>query len=546
MAMTKFISAVTFSLLAPITQASEFLRAKTSGELAQAMKQSLEQTLLSELSEDTARLNNLEDQLRPMYVALPKNERGKLDSPAVRYALHRHFVHTHGWFVVGLEPLGQSWNSSLPTDTVKGRVPAFILSLFEQRLQGQGMTLHDLAAFAATLLDFVHNDAIGDVMDLYAALELDPTAPVSEEMAERVVQGFMLQVLDGTRVAKNRRDVDEMESNMRSWFPLYEDFKMWMRDSRQTTTHERNRFGLQANHLSLANVVADVQALTDRLFKFQDVECRALKTGLIGLEYKNTGRVLLPDFYAAGLRGDFLFVEHVDYLRRAGALDETDPNHPSVIITNFLTSKANCLTESSFHSVCCMDECQALVGHLEGSIAAPEATPARIAELVSKLPSDTVDAPRNLSTSLHARLGQIAEHHGGHIPLHSRLFAQWMHHAYPLECPYPHTAGTTRPLTQDEFMELTGAEDVTHSEEERKRLAQLQRPAEDATAELPWMQVEELVVRRRAGPHSSSASVSKSRKIAAFAAVIGLAVSVAGYASRTLLPGNAKFEKFMV
>jgi len=463
----------------------------------------------------------------------------------VRYALHRHFVHTHGWFVVGLEPLGNGWNSSLPIDNVKGKVPAFILSLFEQRMQGMGMGLHDLAAFAATLMDFVHNDAVGDVMELYSALGLDPTAPVSEEAAERVVRGFMLQVLDGQTVARKSEDVDLMESNMREWFPLYEDFKMWVQDTRHTTSHERQRGGLQANDLTVANVVADVQALTDRLFKFQDVECRALKTGLTNLEYKNTGRVLLADFYAAGLRGDFLFVENLDYLRTLGAVDETDPNHPRVIITNFLTSKANCLTESSFHSVCCLDECQSLMGHLERSIAAPEATSARIAELVAKLPSDTVDAPRNLTTSLHTLLGQIADHHGGQIPLHSRLFAQWMHHAYPLECPYPHTAGTTRPLTQDEFMDLTGHDDVTHSEEERIRLSQLQRPAEDAPAELPWMQVEEMVVRHRPGL-VHSASFSKSRKIAAFAAVIGLAVSVAGYAARALLPASAKVEKFMV
>merc|ERR1719439_268676 len=112
------------------------------------------------------------------------------------------------------------------------------------------------------------------------------------------------------------------------------------------------------------------------------------------------------------------------------------------------------------------------MGHLERSIAAPTASPGRIAELVAGLQSDSVDAPRNLSASLMSRLGEIADHHDGLVPLHGRLFAQWMHHAYPLECPYPHTAGTTQPLTQDEFMELTGAEDVMHSEEERIRLSQ--------------------------------------------------------------------------
>merc|ERR1719291_819104 len=98
------------------------------------------------------------------------------------------------------------------------------------------------------------------------------------------------------------------------------------------------------------------------------------------------------------------------------------------------------------------------MGHLERSIAAPSAPAGRIAELVASLRSESVDAPRNLSASLLSRLGEIAEHHSGAVPLHGRLFAQWMHHAYPLECPYPHEAGTTAPLTRGEWMKETGSE----------------------------------------------------------------------------------------
>merc|ERR1719203_2240817 len=124
------------------------------------------------------------------------------------------------------------------------------------------------------------------------------------------------------------------------------------------------------------------------------------------MEHRGTGRVLLSDFYREGLRGDFLFIEHVDFLRKLGALDEGDAEHPSVIIANYLHSQANCLASTSFHSVCCFDECEGLLGHLERAIQAPSTTPERIAELVSELHSDTVDAPRNLSTTLVSRLGE--------------------------------------------------------------------------------------------------------------------------------------------
>ena len=111
-----------------------------------------------------------------------------------------------------------------------------------------------------------------------------------------------------------------------------------------------------------------------------------------------------------GLAGKFLFTEHVDYLRFLSALDESDPEHPLVIISNYLQSPSNCLMSTSFHSLCCFDECEGLMGHLGRAIAAPIASPVRIAELVSGLQSDSVDAPRNLSALLVSRLWERADH----------------------------------------------------------------------------------------------------------------------------------------
>merc|ERR1719203_1815670 len=79
--------------------------------------------------------------------------------------------------------------------------------------------------------------------------------------------------------------------------------------------------------------------------------------------------------------------------------------------------------------------------HLEGKIGSATSTADEIASLVANLPSESVSAPRELANTLRERLDQIAVHHGGQVPLHGRLFAQWLHHAYPLECPYPHEAG---------------------------------------------------------------------------------------------------------
>merc|ERR1719166_737479 len=176
--------------MSPGVQASAFLRMRTQGELV--TQEIVESTLLAELLMDPARLEPLEKELRPMYVALPKTEHGALDPATVRYALHRYFVQKHGWYVKGLEPAGQSWNSSSPTSILKSRVPAFIQSLFEQRLHGEGMSLHEVAVFAATLSDLVHNEALSDVVDLYDAFKMSRTTPVASFDADRMIQAYVL------------------------------------------------------------------------------------------------------------------------------------------------------------------------------------------------------------------------------------------------------------------------------------------------------------------------------------------------------------------
>merc|ERR1719361_104930 len=85
------------------------------------------------------------------------------------------------------------------------------------------------------------------------------------------------------------------------------------------------------------------------------------------------------------------------------------------------------------------------MGQLERGLQRPDAAPADVASLVARLPSASVLANRTLPPLLLRRLHRIAAKHGGRVPIYGRLFAQWLHHAYPRECPFPHLSGTTRP-----------------------------------------------------------------------------------------------------
>merc|ERR550532_2485680 len=134
--------------------------------------------LLADLSRSDGRLGNLISELQALYTAMPKNVEGKLDPTVVRYALHRYFARKHGWHLRGLEPAGGAWNSTSPSTIMKDRAPSYIQRILEQRLNGQGLGLDELAVFALTLSDLIRKDAASDLEDLYAALKFSPSVPL--------------------------------------------------------------------------------------------------------------------------------------------------------------------------------------------------------------------------------------------------------------------------------------------------------------------------------------------------------------------------------
>merc|ERR1711879_261963 len=125
------------------------------------------------------------------------------------------------------------------------------------------------------------------------------------------------------------------------------------------------------------------------------------------------------------------------------------------------------------------------------------------------MPSTTVPSNRTLPAWLLRRLDEVATHHGGQVPLHGRLFAQWMHHAYPRECRYPHVSGTTDPLKSR--LTVDNYKDNSATKEEMQRFINVstshERFSENATVHNDaeegcpmWTMEEELVVWRPTAP----------------------------------------------
>jgi len=489
-----------------LSRANEFLKAPLTHHSERVSEEDIGVSLLDEVEgglgtgSATSRLGQMEAILRPIVAALPKNQFGKMGHSAVRYALHRLFVLRHGWVLKDLNAKNGVLNVSSPAGILTDQVPSYIEGLFEKRLSGQGFGLHELAVLAATIEHLIHNEAVSKLGTAFNVHKLLVTSPVSESEAREVLDTYMMAYILGENLKNLTLDAArELNAQMPEIFLAWRDTQEFVNTVQKNVT----KGGVPSDFAALAKVV---EGVGEQYGTFQDLECQQMKEKLVKIEYRGTGRVKLSDFYKPALGGSWQFQESAGYLRQLGLLDESVPNQPSVMIANYITSQANCIASSGFYSVCCKDECENLLSHLEQNIGAFEAKPATIAALISALPSSTVAVPQKLSITLLQRLEEIAAGHSGMVPLHSRLFAQWMHHVYPRECSFPHMSGTTSAKTPEEWVDETGSE-ATASEEEMQQHIQAASNTERRTEKenesnmaveelMPWSSEEELFIIR--------------------------------------------------
>jgi len=530
--------------------AGSFLEARAHTEKTMS-SDSVQQAFDSVLVMDDSALRRFEDELRPMHVVLPKNQRGALEPSVVRYALHRYFLHKHGWYMKGMQqPASNSSESSSPGDILKDHVPEYLQGLLQERMESQDWGLHELALCAAAISQLIQEEVMADLRFVYSTvLQLSTTSDLDMHQYGSVVDLYLAQYIldekwDDWRSAS-------MMTEIRESYDGWPNLQMWAADLRRSMDYvesdRRNPFAKQT--VPFARVAEVVQEIMHRYASFQSVECDAMTKFLVTLEFKDTGRVPLSSFYSAGQGDEWVFTEHKEYLHHVGALDDSDPRRPSVVIPNYVYGMSNCVASSSFFSVCCTNKCERLMSHVEREIAAPSASPQRLVEVVSALPSDFVEAPRTLPVSMLSRLNEMAElHGGGKVPLHSRLFAQWMHHAYPQECPFPHSVHGQSALTAVDWQAQTGLDASVDDAELAQHASKTDLHYEDWGSEvLPWSSAEELVGFHWEGLQPKQGGHSMWRKWMALLAVTSLAVPMMRTWSAALgTAGPKALEKQMV
>jgi len=495
-----------------------------------------------------ADLKKINASLLPTFTALPKLPRGKLAVQAMEYLIRSYFAKEHGWVIRGL---GVHGSAGLNTSQVQhasvlqDAAPAVVESLLEARDSGHSFALDDVIKVIATIEHLVISGSSKLLDQAYGAYSLDVESNIDE--------ATMLNVLVGHSILfENTEHVDNLPEAVSETMQGNTNFHVFsisptdaFQNDRYAHSHTTNPFKQQEYSYDNAwNIVTQVHR---EYGMRQHEECMSLKSELMKRDAKGTGRVPLHLFYQDVQNSIFFFGESFEYLRDIGALDESNPSQPNVLIANYVQGPSNCLSNHDYHSVCCVSECETLMNFFESHVQAPSATAEQLLALAGNLSSSTVEAPRILPDVLQHKMRDVADHHGGMVPLHGRLFAQWLHFSFPNECPYPALqASSSREelFQQDRSIPSASKEDKWLLEEQSHQMAS--RPVTDGDDEiyLPmWSNTEILHVAVHKEGWTQSAFAMLGRLMQGAALVSGL-ISLVGLVIRMRqeVPANAYFD----
>jgi len=458
-----------------------------SGEDVEALRKDLQTAMEEVLGCGGQRVRpeqlvEIERVITPMWRTMPSStNNGRLDWRSLRYVAHRYFMQTSSLLIKGLEPsrlLGDS--DSGAAEILSKSVPEHVDIMLGGHHVEKGYSLDEAVSFLAALEQLIFDSETHLLEKVYQQQKIPAQTKIGKFQIKNLLEAYLVHWMMGTdeegiRILLGNRTI--LEEN----FPHWHDLKGFVEGRVRTLEFDRARspeagFGqsLLDNRFSFGDTHEVVGGITRTFQHYWESECSSMKNQLVEMDKSSSGRVSLKDFYGTGMDQDWRFGESEDYLRQLGVLDESSPwRGKQVIIPNYLQAASNCIVSTNHYLVCCMNECEGMLGEIERQVGRPMAPPEEILEIVGGLASSSSedDEPPNLNAGLADQLRSVAAPNGGLVPLHGRLFAQWLHYTFPRECPFPHKAGSfaAHTLTPTEFGQeyfATKEEMTKHASEE--------------------------------------------------------------------------------
>jgi hypothetical protein len=410
------------------------------------------------------RLQAIEKALSSSWRALPKNQQGKVEWRMLRYVAHRYFMQQSSLFIRGFEPARQVNESHMGgAEILSKKVPLIVDKLISQRHATDGFTLQDGVAMIATLEQVIFDSESHLLETVYKQQKKDMNDALGHADLSALIEAYMVHWMIGD----DDRTIQVLMRNkslLSQAFPHWGEIKHFANGMVRSMEFQEQRSPTVGHGATLKqqysfdNVHTVVGSITKTFASYWETECQMIKQSLVALDKTGTGRIALADFYGANSDGEWRFGESEAYLRELGALDESSAwRGKQVIIPNYLLGASNCIVTTPHYLVCCVNECEDVLDEIEEQIGGPMAQPSQIIPLVGKMSNFNDDKP-NIDKALQNQLQRISEAHGGQVPLHGRLFAQWLHYAFPRECPFPHKVGSFSSLTPAEFGDFMASE----------------------------------------------------------------------------------------
>jgi len=424
-----------------------------------------------------------------MWSSTLKNSDGRIDRRLLRYIVNRYFMQEHSISMVGLEP--ESMNSSRSeVALLMKHAPMYVKSVLEGTGAQKGFSLEDAVGMVAALERLVGDSGSEVLGDIYKSMSRSLTSSLTRRDLSLAVRKYMIRWMigdDSEAVEMLEANATLLEVSFADW-GVIENFgegristfiheHQLRAASPSAAAAARKRPHGSYNPLQEKFDFEDIEAIVGSIATtfgpFWETECASIKDLLVAMDPDFTGRIKLSTFYNTAMNGEWRFSESKDYLRELGALDESSAwKGPQVIIPNYLQGASNCIVHTKHYRVCCAHECETFLQELELVIGSPVGSVEQILPVVQEMTVNLSDETSKLTTALASQLRRISETHGGQVPLHGRLFAQWLHYVFPRECPYPHKAGIASMQAPLEFGDsyLASKEDMEDHVAEGEKL----------------------------------------------------------------------------
>jgi len=323
---------------------------------------------------------------------MPKNAQGRVDWKQLRYMAHRFFMQQSSIMFKGFEP-----NKEVNVSNVGGaqimdqHAPSFADMLMSGRWADEGYSLRDAVAMIATMEQLMFDSESAVLEKAMHQLEMNPIESIRREDMPRLMEAYTVQWMfssDPESLAMVVRDPRVLPKAL----PLWPEIKAFAEGQFKTMEHKRaaeqapsSAHSIMKMEYTFNDAHEAIGSIGKTFASYWETECQNIKSSLVAMDKGTTGRVKLSDFYGSNMDGEWRFGESEAYLRDLGALDDSSWRGPQVIIPNYMQAASNCIVSTPNYLVCCVNECEDIMGEIEKKFQTPVASVDEMLQLVGGL-----------------------------------------------------------------------------------------------------------------------------------------------------------------